>query len=412
MYSTTFKNMSFQELSQVKYLAKNGLNKMFGLNKSRKDFFISILNLFLSIKGRINFLQLERYGTYDEQSFRNQFDKPFDFLQFNKDLILEHGSGHYTIAFDPSYISKSGKLTPGVGWFWSGCAGKSKWGLEISGIAIVDIENHTAFHLDAQQTLLDSQSDTLLDYYANILVSRKTTLLSISKYVVVDAYFSKEPFISKLTSNEFEVVTRLRDDANLLYLYRGNQNQGRGRPKKHDGKINYKSLQFDYFRTVQDDQKNSVYHGVVYSKSLKKNVSVVIVYTSRKGKWSHKIYMTTDLELCAEKILEYYQARFQIEFLYRDGKQHTGLNDCQARGQNKLNFHFNMSLTTINIAKITHWISIPKEQRKSFSMADVKTCYNNEMLMNRFIVMFGIKPNLMKNKIKIGELLDYGKIAA
>ncbi|HLW63165.1 MAG TPA: RHS repeat-associated core domain-containing protein, partial [Flavobacterium sp.] len=41
--------------------------------------------------------------------------------------------------------------------------------------------------------------------------------------------------------------------------------------------------------------------------------------------------------------------------LYRDGKQHTGLNDSQARCKNKLNFHFNMSLTAINIAKVTHW---------------------------------------------------------
>ena len=56
---------------------------------------------------------------------------------------MENGSGHYIIAFDPSYIAKSGKSTPGVGWYWSGVAGKSKWGLEISGIAAIDIDNHT-----------------------------------------------------------------------------------------------------------------------------------------------------------------------------------------------------------------------------------------------------------------------------
>jgi IS4 transposase len=77
----------------------------------------------------------------------------------------------------------------------------------------------------------------------------------------------------------------------------------------------------------------------VYSKSLKRDVSIVIVNAKKKEKWSHKIYMTTDLELSADKILEYYQTRFQIEFLCRDGKQHTGLNDCQARSENKLDFH-------------------------------------------------------------------------
>ena len=44
-------------------------------------------------------------------------------------------------------------------------------------------------------------------------------------------------------------------------------------------------------------------------------------------------------------ILENFQNRFQIEFLYRDGKQHTGLNDCQARSENKLHVHFIASLT-------------------------------------------------------------------
>jgi hypothetical protein len=61
--------------------------------------------------------------------------------------------------------------------------------------------------------------------------------------------------------------------------------------------------------------------------------------------------MSTDLSLSVIQILNYYRARFQIDFLYRDGKQFTGLNDCQARSENKLDFQFNMSLTSINITK-------------------------------------------------------------
>ncbi len=122
--------------------------------------------------------------------------------------------------------------------------------------------------------------------------------------------------------------------------------------------------------------------------------------------------MSTDLNLSGQQILQYYRTRFQIEFLYRDGKQFTGLNDCQARSVNKLDFQFNMSLTTINIAKIAHWLSKSKDQRKSFSMSDIKTMYNNELLVNRFLIKFGINPHLTKNKKKILQLLDYGKIAA
>ncbi len=106
------------------------LDKIVNINKWRKDFLIEVFVLFLSIKGRINFLQLARYGKFKEQRYRQQFEKTFDFLSFNKELTLSNGSGNFVIAFDPSYINKSGKKTPGLNWYWSGCAGQSKWGLE------------------------------------------------------------------------------------------------------------------------------------------------------------------------------------------------------------------------------------------------------------------------------------------
>jgi IS4 transposase len=70
---------------------------------------------------------------------------------------------------------------------------------------------------------------------------------------------------------------------------------------------------------------------------------LVIVFTYKKGKWTHKNYFSTDLNLGAKKLIEYYRSRFQIEFLYRDAKQNTSLNHCQARSENKLKMHFNLA---------------------------------------------------------------------
>jgi len=100
-----------------------------GLNKARKDFISNVLWLFLSIKGRINFLQLERYGSLIEQTFRNQFEVKFDFFSFNGYLINQTIPGDRIIAIDPSYIPKAGKSTYGRGKFWSGVAKQAKWGL-------------------------------------------------------------------------------------------------------------------------------------------------------------------------------------------------------------------------------------------------------------------------------------------
>jgi len=143
----------------VKYLIINTLqNKIFnGLNKARKDFIISVLWHFLSIKGRINFSQLGRFSTYCEQIHRIHFEQEFDFFAFNKLLTQEIVSKDRIIAFDPSYIPKSGKQTYGLGRYWSGSAKSTKWGLDICGFAVVDVENNTAFHLKAWQT-----QDTLI----------------------------------------------------------------------------------------------------------------------------------------------------------------------------------------------------------------------------------------------------------
>jgi hypothetical protein len=398
--------------TSYKYHIKKALGKMQGINKWQYDFILEIFGLFFSVKGRLNFLQLSRYSNHNEQRYRNQFSKPFDFLSFNKELVLEHGGKHLTIAFDPSYVSKSGKATSGVGYYWSGVAGKTKWGLEISGIAAIDIDNHTAFHLEAIQTPNNLKNESLLEHYANIIIQRKKELLCISKYVVADAYFSKHGFISTLSSNGFETVSRLRNDADLKYLYKDEQKKGKGRPKKYDGKINYNDLKESYFTKVERNSKRKIYHAIVFSKSLKRKINLVIVFTNKKGKWNHKLYFCTDLEIDPATVLKYYQTRFQIEFTFRDAKQHTGLNHCQARSENKLYFHFNTALTTINLAKITHWIPIQKELRGPFSMVNIKTMYHNELLLNRFFSVFGIRRNLTKNKKKFKELLYYGARAA
>ena len=408
--------MTFEAIKSVNTLIFNTLDKIGKLNKTRQYFFIEIMFLFLSIKGKMNFLQFGRYGEFGEQRYRQQFEKQFDFLKFNIEIALSHGSGDFAIAFDPSYISKSGKETPGLDKFWSGVAGATKLGLEIGGLAAIDIGNKTAFHLEAIQTPtykdIHEKGISLLDWYADIIVQRKDSLISISNYIVADAYFSKEPFVKKLLDANLHIISRLRTDADLKYLYYGKPTGKRGRPKKYDGKIDFKNINENYFELVFDDEKTTIYTAIVYSKSLKRDVKLVLEILKKDTKKSYFLFFSTDLELKAMKILQYYRKRFQIEFLYRDGKQHTGLNDCQARSENKLHFHFNASLTAINLAKVKHWLSVPKEQRGAFSMSDIKTMYHNTLLLKRFIDVFAVPRYKLKNKDNIKELINFGKIAA
>jgi hypothetical protein len=409
--------MIFEAILKLNTLINNTLKMNLNLKKPQRDFFIEVMFLFLSIKGRLNFLQFARYGKFGEQRYRQQFEKSFDFLNFNKELTIAHGSKNFAIAFDPSYISKSGKKTPGVDKFWSGVAGAAKFGLEIGGIAAIDITNKTAFHLEAVQTPtykdIEEKEMTLLDWYADVIIQRKDSLCSISKILVADAYFSKQPFIDKiLKQTDFQIISRFRNDSDLMYLYNGNTTGKRGRPKKYTGKINFSNIDKTYFVQISDSDDSTIYSAIVYSKALKRNIKLVYEELKNNKKKNYLLFFSTYTAIEPIEIYQYYKNRFQIEFLYRDGKQHTGLNDCQARSKNKLHFNFNASLTSINLAKVQHWISVPKEQRDSFSMADIKTMYHNILLLNRFIDVFAIPEYKLKNNQNVNELIYFGKIAA
>ena len=413
-FTTIYLSMTIKGIKFYNTLIINTLDKISIFNKCRKDFLCETLILFLCIKGRINFLQLARFGLFKEQRYRQQFEKPFPFLEFNKELALSHGGKRFAIAFDPSYINKSGKKTPGLGWYWSGCASRSKWGVEIGGIAAIDIDNHTAFHLEAVQTLItDKEATNLTDWYIQVISQRKDALSSISRYLVADAWFSKKPFVVGITQLGMHLISRFRDDADLKYLCNEPQSGKRGRPRKFAGKIDPKNINKEYFELIDQSEDSTIHTAIVYSKSLKCNVRLVhVTYSNKKGKEIYKLYFCTDTQFNALDILDYYKKRFQIEFLYRDGKQFTGLNDSQSRSENKLHFHFNASLTAINIAKVAHWLSVPKELRKTFSMSDVKTMNHNRLLLQRFIDVFGINAYSIKNQNYVNELIYYGTIAA
>jgi len=152
-----------------------------------------------------------------------------------------------------------------------------------------------------------------------------------------------------------------------------------------------------------------IYNAIVYCMAFDKrkiNLSIAVFYNKNGKEVARKLYFSTDLKMDGMKIVSYYRSRFQIEFLYRDAKQYGGLEDCQARSKNKLDFHFNAALTSVNLAKI-HWLDTRKSPLEPFSMADFKTLYHNRLLLDRFLRMFAINPNTTKNKQRIKELCQY-----
>ena len=132
----------------------SALKSVVNIHKPFEKTFMDTMKLFMAILDRINFLQLGRYGCFSEQTYRNLFEnETFNWFAFNASIISKHLTGkRKAIAIAPSYIPKSGHKTPWIGYFWSGCAGDYKRGLEILGIGVIDIDNHECMTLGSIQT--------------------------------------------------------------------------------------------------------------------------------------------------------------------------------------------------------------------------------------------------------------------
>ena len=83
----------------IKTLTANILSKIPKIDKWQEKFIIHLFWLLISMRGRVNFEQLGRYSKYNESTFRNNFDKSFDFLSFNQKLIETVCEKEIAIAF-------------------------------------------------------------------------------------------------------------------------------------------------------------------------------------------------------------------------------------------------------------------------------------------------------------------------
>lgn len=380
-------------LTQYQSEALEALQSAAKLGKPFEKVIMDALKLFMVVPGKVNFLQMGRYGQFSEQTYRNNFEKDvFDWFSFNEHLVRKTLTGDFlALAIDPSYIYKSGKRTPWLGYFWSGVAQAAKKGLEILGIGVIDVTNKECMTLTALQTpdtkTLESMDYNLVDWYRENLIILKDRLQAISRYVAADAFFSKETFITPLVKEGYHVVSRFRSDAVLFYPTREERTGRRGHPRWYDGKIDFSELDLSRCEEVPVDN-GRLFGMKAYSKALKRMVKLAIWYPDEESSDKWQMYFCTDEDMSTKDVINCYRTRFQLEFCFRDAKHYAGLNNCQARDLRKLEFHFNASFTSINLAKTTcKTLGIP------FSISSCKSIIHNAYMLERFICVSGMDPN-------------------
>jgi hypothetical protein len=397
--------------------------------------------------GKANFTNLSRYGEYSERTYRRQYQKSFDFIPFHAQTIAAaiEPSREQIAAIDCSFISKSGKQTWGVDNFYNGSISKSQKGLEISVISVVDVSAHQGYTLSVKQTATTDRQTIRLGQttakkkrkskskskskakaktepmiservkgYLEQLKTTRAHLPAAVKYLAADSFYSKKSVVNGVVKLDLHLISKLRIDADLRYCYTGEQ-KPKGAPRKYDGKVDLSDLsRLEFGGELANGTK--LYSQVVWHVSLKRKIRIVyLIDQCNPHKQRVALLFSTDTTIDPIRLYEYYKSRFQIEFIFRDAKQFTGLCDCQSRQQQSLDFHFNASLAALNIAKLEQQKTqsdIGKaSQPQSFSMATYKRLALNEHLLERFISMLGLDQTLIKAHPNYDSLLQYGSLA-
>ena len=397
------------------------LNRL-NISKPQRKFLITLFTTILVARGKINFRNLSRYSDPCEHTYSRHFAKAFDFISFNRQVIDETFSypdeEARILALDASFIPKSGSHTFGRDHFWNGCASRSEKGLELSALSVVSLPLNQALTLSVQQTRAyeddekaQDVEETRINQYLSHVQAVHPYLAKNEHYLAVDGALAKAKFVTGVTALDLHIIGKLRCDANMRYLYEGPKRKGRGRPKTYDGKVDWHDL--SRFTYVGRECNITLYTAVLNHITFKCNLRVVVLVKHALGATpTYAILFATDINLDPKKIFQYYKARFQIEFLFRDAKQFTGLTDCQARDQNRLHFHFNASLTTLNLAKAELLEKKGTHRPIVCSMASVKALYFNQHFLKRIFRILNFDLTSIKNQDAYHNLLHYGRIAA
>lgn len=408
-------------------ILEQSLSKIKSINKKQRDFFVVLVQGLIGAAGKRTFRNLARYMQITEHTFSRQMAKAFDFMSLNTEIIKTARAENdvWIGAQDASFIKKSGKKTFGLDYFWNGSAGKAEKGLEIDVIAAVKVgTKKEGYTISAEQTPANpipkserkkqkATDFSKVDFCLNHVKKALSKIVELGiKYIVVDAFFAKTKYINGVTSLGLNAISKLRKDARLRRLYTGPQ-KNRGRKKKFEvGKVNAEDFKDSGVLNIANENielKSCIAHSV----SLNRLIKVVWVRkhidATRHGE---AFLFSTDLELETLKIYEFYVSRFHIEFIFRDAKGFTGLDDCQSRDAQRMHYHFNASLTALNVAKIQdaesqkiHNVNHP------FSMVNWARKYHVDIVINRFITMFGFEQTFIKSHPNYESFLEFGNVA-
>ena len=190
------------------------------------------------------------------------------------------------------------------------------------------------------------------------------------------------------------MISKLRHDASLYSKYDG-EYSGRGPKKKYGCKIDIDNIDEKYLKEISTTGNicTNIYQSQFYNKMFNVPLNVVIIVKTNisTNAKAHVILFSTDLEQQHDKIIKFYQLRFQIEFNFRDAKQYWGLEDFMNTKETTVTNAANMSFFMVNFSQAL--LRPFREQNLDKSILDLKSYYRGYRYVSETIKMLTEKPD-------------------
>lgn len=414
-----------------------------------------IIYALLAMTGRVTMLGTSRWtdkgGSY--RTVQRFFQTSIPWAQVFWSFFhthLEQSETVYVLAGDECVATKSGKQTHGLDRFFSSLFGKPVPGIALFALSLIDTEARRSYPVMAEQVVRTEEEKAAAQEKTQQRQTQKKKgqakrkpgrpkgsknrnkadvcltpeLLRIQEmikqflllagqaiplvYIALDGHFGNNNALQMVLPCGLHLVSKLRCDSALYFAY-----EGPDKRRKYGDKIDYANIPADYLKetTTKDDIRTDIYQITALHKEFAQPLNVVIIVKTnlKTGAWAHVILFSSDLGLAWEKVIDYYRLRFQIEFNFRDAKQHWGLEDFMNVKETPVTNAINLSLFMVNVSQLL-LCDLRHDEDSNVNVLDLKALYRGHKYVVETIKLLPEKPDPILSSTIFQRISGLGRI--
>ena len=396
-----------------------------------------VITAILRMTGRVTMLGIARWtdkgGSYRtvQRFFHAVIPWAELFWLFFKIYVLR-SEDEYIMAGDESVLTKAGKKTYGIDRFFSSIYGKPVPGLALFALSLINVNQGNSTPILVEQVIKSKTEEpkvkpkpkkkekqtqekkkpgrpkgsknkdkTLVELTPELnridgMVERVLTRIGghmTIRHLVMDGHFGNNNALQMVRNRGLHLVSKLRHDAALYFQYDGEQ-KPTGANKRYGDKIDYQSIPSRYLISSKTEKqiRTDIYQATMLHKAFAGllNVVIIVKVNLKTQQQAHVILFSSDLDLAAEKLIRYYQLRFQIEFNFRDAKQFWGLEDFMVVEEKAVTNAMNLSLFMVSLSQ--RLLFDFRQDSPQAGILDLKAYYRGRFYASQTLQLLPQKP--------------------